>query len=39
MEWWLALIIIFGSLFFLMVTGLPVAFCFMIVVLAGAYLL
>jgi tripartite ATP-independent transporter DctM subunit len=39
MEWWLILIIIFGGLLFLMMTGLPVAFCFLLICLAGTYLL
>ncbi|MFH1652369.1 MAG: TRAP transporter large permease subunit [Chloroflexota bacterium] len=35
MEWWVSLSIIFGLLVFFMATGLPVAFCFLIVVLIG----
>lgn len=35
LPWWVGLIIIFGSLLMLMATGLPVAFCFMAVVLIG----
>ena len=36
MEWWLILFIIFGALLVLMATGLPVAFCFLLINLAGA---
>ncbi len=36
MEWWLALIVILGGLVFLMLTGIPVAFAFMVVTLVGA---
>ncbi|MGD9210600.1 MAG: TRAP transporter large permease subunit [Desulfobacteraceae bacterium] len=39
MEWWLALIIILGGLMGLLITGMPVAFCFMVVNLIGAYFL
>ncbi len=39
MEWWLALLVILGSLIILMVSGLHTAFCFMVVSVAGAYLL
>ena len=39
MEWWLALTIILGGLMFLLATGMPVAFCFMVVNLFGAYFL
>ncbi|MDP2931646.1 MAG: TRAP transporter large permease subunit, partial [Chloroflexota bacterium] len=35
MEWWLVLLIIFGSLMALMVTGLPIAFCFMLINVVG----
>ena len=38
MEWHSALIILMGSLFFFMVSGIPVAFCFMLVNLIGAFL-
>ena len=36
MEWWLILFIIFGALLVLMATGLPVAFCFLLINLVGA---
>ena len=39
MAWQLALAIILGSLFLLMVTGLPIAFCFMLVNIVGAFVL
>ena len=39
MEWWLALLVILGSLLLLMVAGLHTAMCFMLVSAAGAYLL
>ena len=39
MEWWLALLLIFGALVMLMAIGLPAAFCFMMVNVVGAYLL
>lgn len=39
MDWWLALLIIFGSLIILMVSGLPIAFCFLLVNMAGVFLL
>ncbi len=39
MEWWMALLIIFGSLTVLMFTGLPVAFCFVLINLVGVFLL
>ena len=38
MEWQLALFIIFGTLILLMVSGMPVAFCFLIVNIVGALL-
>jgi tripartite ATP-independent transporter DctM subunit len=38
-EWWLILLIIFGSLLILMLTGLPVAFSFMAINLVGVFLL
>ena len=37
MEWWWALIFIFGSLFVLFATGLPVAFSFLLMNVAGIY--
>ena len=39
MEWWLLLIILLGALLALMATGLPVAFCFLLINLAGAVVL
>ncbi|MBI4186466.1 MAG: TRAP transporter large permease subunit [Chloroflexi bacterium] len=38
MDWWLVLVIIFGSLILFMLTGLPVAFCFLLVNIIGVYL-
>ena len=38
MEWQLALLLIFGSLIFFMATGMPVAFCFLLVNLIGVFL-
>lgn len=37
MEWWLALAVIIGALLFLLATGLPVAFAFMLINLVGVY--
>jgi tripartite ATP-independent transporter DctM subunit len=34
-EWWLVLVVIFVALLILMGTGLPIAFCFMLVNIAG----
>ena len=39
MEWWLILSIIFGALLLLLALGVPVAFAFLIINLAGAALL
>lgn len=39
MEWWLILSIIFGSLILLLALGVPVAFAFLIINLAGAAIL
>jgi len=39
MEWWLSLLIIFGALSLLLLSGLPVAFCFHSINIAGAILL
>lgn len=39
MEWWLILIIIFGSLMVVMLSGLPVAFSFILINLVGVVLL
>jgi len=38
LEWQLALVFIFGSLVILMLTGMPVALCFMLINMAGMYL-
>ena len=38
MEWQLALLLILGSLLFLMASGMPVAFCFMLVNIIGVFL-
>lgn len=37
MEWWLALVFIFGGLLILLATGLPVAFSFLGIILIGTY--
>ena len=39
MDWWLILIIIFGSLIVLMLSGMPVAFSFILINLVGVVLL
>jgi tripartite ATP-independent transporter DctM subunit len=39
MEWWLIFSILIGALLILMATGLPVAFCFLIINLVGAVVL
>ncbi len=39
MEWPLILLIIFGSLLILMATGMPIAFCFMLINVVGVYML
>ncbi len=39
MEWQLALAVILGSLLLLMATGMPVAFCFLVINVVGAFLL
>ena len=39
MEWWLVLVLIFASLLVVIATGMPVAFCFILVNLVGAFLL
>lgn len=39
MDWWLVLLLIIGSLIVLMMTGLPTAFCFMLINIVGVYLL
>ncbi len=38
MEWWLALIFIFGGLMIMMTTGMPVAFSFLSIIIIGTYL-
>ena len=38
MEWQLVLVIILGSLLFLMATGTPVAFCFLVISIVGSFL-
>ncbi len=39
MEWWLTLLLIFGSLAVLMATGMPIAFTFLLINLVGAFFL
>ncbi|MBW2610193.1 MAG: TRAP transporter large permease subunit [Deltaproteobacteria bacterium] len=39
MEWWLMFSILVGALLIMMATGLPVAFCFLIINLVGAVVL
>ncbi len=39
MEWYLVLLLLTGGFLFLMITGLPVAFAFMLVNIIGAYVL
>ncbi len=39
MEWWLVLLMIFGSLICLMLSGLPVAFSFLLINLGGVFIL
>ena len=39
MEWPFILLIIFGTLVILMATGMPVAFCFMLINVVGVYML
>ena len=38
MDWWLVLLIMFGGVIVLILTAMPVAFSFMVMVLIGAYL-
>lgn len=38
MEWWVVLLCIFGGLFLLMASGMPVAFCFMLLNVVGVYI-
>lgn len=37
MEWSLVLLLIFGGLIVLMITGMPIAFCFMLINIIGMY--
>lgn len=39
MDWWLALLIIFGAFVFLMLIGMPVAFSFLLINLVGVFIL
>jgi len=39
MEWWLVLALIFGAILFLLSIGIPVAFAFLFVIMAGVYIL
>lgn len=39
MEWWLFLLIIFCGFIILMLTGLPIAFCFLLINLIGVFVL
>ncbi len=39
MDWQIALVIIFGSLLVLMLTGMPIALCFLFIDVVGAFLL
>ncbi|MFC1902583.1 TRAP transporter large permease subunit [Chloroflexota bacterium] len=38
MEWWLVLLIIFSFLIVVMLSGLPIAFCFMLLNIIGVYI-
>ena len=38
MEWYTALVVLMGSLLFFMVSGIPIAFCFILVNVIGAFL-
>jgi tripartite ATP-independent transporter DctM subunit len=38
MEWWLILLIIFGSLVFLLLIGVPVAFSFLLIDIVGVFI-
>ena len=38
MEWWLYIVILFGSTMIVMATGMPVAFCFMLINVVGMYI-
>jgi tripartite ATP-independent transporter DctM subunit len=37
MEWWLIISLLFGSMVFLLLTNLPIAFAFLVVNIVGAY--
>ncbi|MFC2013978.1 TRAP transporter large permease subunit [Chloroflexota bacterium] len=37
MDWPFILLVIFGSLIILMLTGLPIAFCFLLIIIVGAF--
>jgi TRAP-type mannitol/chloroaromatic compound transport system permease large subunit len=37
-EWQLTLLLLFGSLIILMITGMPIAFCFMLINVVGVFL-
>lgn len=39
MDWWLALLVIFGAFVFLMLIGMPVAFSFLLINLVGVFIL
>lgn len=39
MEWWIALLLILASLIFLMTLRIPIAFCFLLVILVAVFLL
>lgn len=39
MEWYIALIVIFGGLLFIMTTGLPIAICFIVINIVAGFLL
>ncbi len=39
MDWWLALLVIFGAFVFLMLIGMPVAFSFLLINLVGVFVL
>ncbi|MFH1349744.1 MAG: TRAP transporter large permease subunit [Pseudomonadota bacterium] len=37
MEWWLVILLLFGGMVFLLLTGIPIAFAFLIVNMVAAY--
>ncbi len=39
MDWWVVLLLIFGGFLVLMMSGMPVAFCFLLVVIVGLFVL